>query len=590
MWSFDTYSWLLFFTAFLSLVISIDVHNKKFTSGKKPLVMLMTMIAFWALAGALENSLINMGEKVLFAKLEYIGARCTPLLFLLFVIGFTKYKKLDKYLFAFWIIPIILIFLAFTNQYHGLVWKSISWNVAYDHKLLYVNGYAYILASIYSLLLLLISMTLLIKSIQSTPEYFGKQLKQILLISSIPLIVTVIFVTRVIPVHWLDIRPMGYMISGLLLLIGINRFNLFSLTPIARDVLVERMQGCVLVLDKHRRIIDMNPAALKTFNLHDEWLWKKLEELFPSLDMLLSEPFDGKEKNVDLHMEVPINAWFDVSVSELKTQQHHIYGYLLILRNVTEKKMYEQALESFIAKLTISEEELRELNLQKNKLLSIIGHDLRNPFHQILGLSQVIAQADDTMDKAELIELGDLLHQAAQKGNNILKSLLDWSQLQAKGIQFNPETIDLNQIVTETISMVELLAQEKKISLAFESVGEYNAKIDKHMIIAVIRNLLTNAIKFSNANSTITLKVTGDDENFIICVEDQGVGIKPEDISRLFKIGEKYTVPGTSGEQGTGLGLSLCKEFVEKHKGSIRVESEINKGSSFIISLPVNPD
>ncbi len=587
MLSFDTYSWLLFFTAFLSLVIAVDVQNKKFTNGKIPFVSLMMMIAFWALAGALENAFLTQGTKILFTKIEYIGSRCTPLLFLMFVMGFTKSKRLDKYLLSLWILPILVIILAFTNEYHGLVWRSIKMSDFVNNKLVYVYGFAHMVASLYTTLLLIISVILLVESIQISPEYFSKQLKFILAVSSIPLIVTFIFTSNILPFQWHDIRPMGYMISGLILLLGIYRYNLFSLTPIARDVLVERMQGCVLVLDKHRHVIDANPAALRLLKIEDDWLWKKLDQLFPSLDNLLSTPVDDKVKAFDIYLGEPINVWFDVSISELKSKHNHVFGYLLILRDITAKKMYEKVLENFNAKLTASERELRELNLQKNKLLSIIGHDLRNPFHQILGLSQLIAQADDSLDKAELKSMGEMLYQSARKGDYILKNLLEWSQLQAKGIQFNPIEADLNKIVADAISMVDLIAKEKKISLEFECKKEYKARIDKHMMLTVIRNLLTNAVKFSHENSIIKVSIDRDADHYIITVADQGVGIKPEDIPKLFRYDEKFSLAGTSGEQGTGLGLSLCKDFVDKHKGEIRVESILNQGSKFIISLPM---
>lgn len=228
--------------------------------------------------------------------------------------------------------------------------------------------------------------------------------------------------------------------------------------------------------------------------------------------------------------------------------------------------------------------QLKELNSTKDKLFSIIAHDLKNPFSGILGLSEILASDHN---KTKTILYAQMINDAAKSAYKLLENLLEWSRLQTGGIHFKPVFIQLGYLSNEVIKVVEAAAKIKNITIENSINNNIEIKADYNMLNTILRNLLHNAIKFTEKHGNITLNSIVQENKVIISVIDTGVGIEPENIAKLFKISEKIQSFGTENEQGTGLGLILCKEFVEKHGGSIWVESKLEKGSNFKFTMPL---
>lgn len=231
-------------------------------------------------------------------------------------------------------------------------------------------------------------------------------------------------------------------------------------------------------------------------------------------------------------------------------------------------------------------EELKNLNATKDKFFSIISHDLRNPFNNLLGLSRQLRENIDSYSSEELRERIKLIEESSMRGYELLENLLEWSMLQRGSVKFNPVPHNLLSVVRECICLLENQVVVKNITLNNEVRNDIEVKADYNMLKMIIRNLLTNAVKYSHTNGKVTIKtiIISKDE-IEISVNDEGVGIPEEEISKLFRIDIKYSTPGTMNEFGTGLGLILCKEFVEKHNGKIWVESTAGSGSNFKFTL-----
>jgi len=228
---------------------------------------------------------------------------------------------------------------------------------------------------------------------------------------------------------------------------------------------------------------------------------------------------------------------------------------------------------------------LDELNASKDKFFSIIAHDLRNPIAGFLNLTEVLTQNFDTYSEAESKEFIDIMNQASKQLYNLLENLLQWSRAQTGRIDFNPQVISLKEIMDNTIDLLMINLREKKIKVKVNIDEQIKVYADKNMVTTVIRNLLSNAIKFSHTGSSIIITAKLSHDKAEISVTDHGVGIKKQDQKKLFKIDQHLSTPGTSDEAGTGLGLILCKEFIEKNNGHIWVESETGKGSTFKFTL-----
>ena len=237
--------------------------------------------------------------------------------------------------------------------------------------------------------------------------------------------------------------------------------------------------------------------------------------------------------------------------------------------------------------LKTSETQLKELNATKDKFFNIVAHDLKNPFTSLLGSSELLYKNIHRMDKDTIKKLAIILNDSAKSGYAILENLLDWSRSQAGLIRFNEERVNIKNLIDENIINQELFSSNKEIEILSEVKDEFFIFTDKNMVNTIIRNLLSNAVKFTYRKGKILVSATIISNEVVVAVKDTGVGIPKENIEKLFRIDTKLSSPGTENEQGTGLGLKLSKEFVEKLGGKIWVESIENTGSEFKFSIPV---
>jgi len=230
--------------------------------------------------------------------------------------------------------------------------------------------------------------------------------------------------------------------------------------------------------------------------------------------------------------------------------------------------------------------ELQIANKSKDRLLSIIAHDLRNPFSVLITFSKLLLDTYDDFSKKDTIKYLKTFYQTSKSGFNLLDNLLKWSKSQSGIINFEPKEIDLHILSEETITLLSSQARSKNISLENNVAQKSYVIADMNMILTVFRNLISNAIKFTKEGGKVKIYGNNDKEKYKIVVEDNGVGMSEDDIEKIFRIDIKHMKSGTSGERGTGLGIVLCKEFIEKNNGKIYAESKIGEGSKFIFTLP----
>lgn len=236
-----------------------------------------------------------------------------------------------------------------------------------------------------------------------------------------------------------------------------------------------------------------------------------------------------------------------------------------------------------------NEIKLKELIVTKDKFFNIVAHDLKNPFTSLLGSSELLYENIEKMTPGNIKKLALILNDSAKGGYSILQNLLDWSRSQTGTLKITPEKIDLKNLLKENISNLQVPAVSKEIKIIYDSIEDINLITDKNMLNTVIRNLLSNALKFSYRQGTVTVNAKIEKDGVVISIKDSGIGILTENIEKLFNIDSRNSMPGTENEQGTGLGLKLCKEFIEKLNGRIWVESKENKGSTFSFSVPKSP-
>lgn len=254
----------------------------------------------------------------------------------------------------------------------------------------------------------------------------------------------------------------------------------------------------------------------------------------------------------------------------------------------SREEILEDAHKMYILneKLAISEFHLKEANAAKDKFLSIIAHDLINPLQTLIFSSEFLIKNFGKINNDLVIKEFHQILGTTQQISDLLNNLLQWARSQSGRIEYSPEIIDMNNLAVETIRLLENGAKNKNITIINELKKHLYPYADPKMLKTVLRNLITNAIKFTQKSGQIRIKSRDISDYIEISVTDTGIGMSSEDMDKLFRIDVHHTTIGTSKEKGTGLGLIICKEFIDKNGGKIRVESKPGKGSAFIFTLP----
>lgn len=317
-------------------------------------------------------------------------------------------------------------------------------------------------------------------------------------------------------------------------------------------------------------IIGKKPSIFKSGH-HDEYFYRELWNNVSKGETWKGEILNRK-KNGSLYWEKAI-------ISPITDERGKVIHILAIKEDVTFAKEQQEA-------LVRSEQELRKLNATKDLFFSIIGHDLMNPFNALMGFNDLIKDAIMLHDEQKALEYATVIGDSSKRIFVLLQNLLLWSKAQSGRMIFQPSDVTIGELINSAILLQKESLDRKKIDLQVRIPEHETIFVDQNMIATVIRNLLVNAIKFSDLGGTISMEVNKTDKGYLFQVSDKGVGMSPKIMAALFQLEKIQSSKGTQGEIGTGLGLVICKEFISVHKGEIWVDSKEGEGSTFYFNLP----
>jgi len=344
------------------------------------------------------------------------------------------------------------------------------------------------------------------------------------------------------------------------------------------------------------RVIDNSGIILSVNKAFCEIVKKPKEELIGKhYSIIYGETFrkefalkgeiNLKSKSVPVHYERRLllwdnsHVWLEVinSFVEISDDENYL---LSIFRNIGERKIGEEKIKIYL-------EELEELNKSKDKFFSIVAHDLKSPFQGLLGLSEILLEDYSEMSDEQIVQYLKIIRATTKDVYRLIENLLDWSRLQSGRMEYKTEKLNLLQLSEGVMNLMRPTASKKNLQLINNVPQSSYVYADMNMLNSVLQNLVSNSVKFTKESGFISISSDEKDDFVEITVSDDGVGMREKDLTKLFKMDEHFSTKGTKDESGTGLGLLLCKELVEKHGGTIWAESELGKGTKFHFTIPI---
>ncbi|MES2418041.1 MAG: histidine kinase N-terminal 7TM domain-containing protein [Bacteroidota bacterium] len=583
--TFNVYALLLLVFGSITIALSYFIFRKG-GNAVRWFSLMMLSNSIWSIAYGFELASTDLTQIKFLINIEYLGIATLPLNWFLFCLHFCGkecwYKKPLNLIFLL-LVPIVTILLVWTNSYHHLHYASykMDWSGPFPMVNL-TPGIWYRIFTIYFYLLLACGCYLILMKFRTSDPIFRKQNYSIIIAAFIPWVANIAYLAGIRPLGYVDVTPYAFIITSLLILIGVYRFKLFDIIPIAREKVLELMQDGFFVLDKDYRIIDYNKSIKRYINYvkGTKLIGTSLEELFPSQPNFLKMIATHSAGKIEL--EVLINKkmlYLEADIIFLNDNKINNDFSIVKLQDLTAYK--KEALRT-----KEQANELEKLNQLKDRIFSIIAHDLRGP---LVNLSEVLKMiANDQISSDEFKNISPTLSKDIIYTTDLLENILHWSRSQLKGYGINKELFNLRNLIINEINYHLPAAYLKKIKIIHDVFPGEMIYADMLMIQIVIRNIINNAIKFCNANCEIHITAAYQkDHSMLICVQDNGVGIDAAILNKLFK-DENITTRGTLNEKGTGLGLLVCKDFMKRNDGDITVSSTPGKGAKFCITLPTS--
>ncbi|MDQ8005210.1 MAG: histidine kinase N-terminal 7TM domain-containing protein [Pedobacter sp.] len=581
--TFNGYGLVLLFFGALTAILAVYIY-KRGTNVVRWFSLMMGSNAIWSIAYGLELSSRTLEQAILFINIEYLGIATLPLNWFLFCLNFCNkecwYKK-PLNLTLLLIAPITTLVMVWTNPLHHLHYKDIR--MFYEGPFPMVKIYPgtwYHIFTGYFYLLLACGCYLILNKFRNSDPIYRKQNYSIIIAAILPWIGNITYLVGIRPLGFIDVTPYAFILTTFLIFLGVYRFRLFDIVPIAREKVLELMSDGFLVLDEKHRIIDYNSSLLRFINIDKDLkvIGQALEDIFSDQPLLINNIKDRKSGKIELQANVHNQTiYFEVEILFLHENKINNEFTIVKLQDLTTAKK-----DALIAREQAIE--LEKVNQLKDRIFSIIAHDLRGP---LVNLSEVLKMVSyNQISDEEFKALSPVLSKDIIYTTDLLENILHWSRSQLKGFGISKEFFNVRNVIINEINYHLPSATLKNIKILHEVFPYEVAYADVLMFQIVIRNILNNAIKFCNEGCEISITAAYQKDGMLkVSIKDSGIGISKATLEKLFKQ-ENISSRGTKNEKGTGLGLMICKDFMHRNNGEITVESEIGVGTTFNLTLP----
>lgn len=563
---FPPHAIALLFTSGLAAAIALVAWQRRATPGGTSFALLAVALAEWSLLSAFEKAVPGLAAKVLCAKIEYLGVTSVAPLWLLFALGYSQQKEwlTRRTVWLLWIMPVITMVLAATNESHRLVWSSIAPASDSDRAFfIYRHGPWFWIFAAYNYAVILLGTLALARALLRFPHVYRRQAIVLLIALAFPWVGNAIYLAGWSPIPGLDPTPFAFTLTVVVCAWGMFQFQLFDLVPVARDAVIESMGDGVVVLDAQDRIADINPAAQRMVGMTQALpIGQHIGTVLRAWPEVVTHVGMAAESQTEIRLDRDAALYLDVRVTALRDQQGQVTGRLILLRDITERKLLDDL---------------------RDDLTHGLVHDLRNPLAGISGSLQILIEDGRSSTQREMLQIA---RANAQRMLGLVDSILDVSRLESGQLPLERQSVHLVALVAETLQLQQPLAGEKQLHLENAVAEDLPAVlVDPRLTVRVLHNLIDNAIKFTPLGGTIRISArqTGAPPQLAVSVSDTGPGIPSVLQERVF---QKY-VAGRGTGHGSGLGLAFCRLTVEAHGGRIWVDGDGAPGTTVTFTLPL---
>lgn len=609
-WQYTPYMLPLIITAAVSVVLAPLAWRHRRVSGAAPLALLMLAVFEWALGNTLELGSRELSVKLFWANLEYLGIVTVPGAWLALTLQYTGRGRwlTARNVALLAIAPIITLLLVWTNDAHSLI-RSDPWLDTSGPFSVVAKAYGawFWVHVAYSYVLIACSTVLLIQQFARSARLYRGQRSILLVAAFMPWVGNALYISGLSPIPRLDLTPPAFALSGLAVALGILRFRLFDIVPVARGMIVESMNDGVMVLDAQNRIVDLNPTALGTIGCTaSEAIGQPVVQVLSYWSDLVEPYLDVVEANAEIVMgEGKEQRYLDLRISPLCDPGGNLKGRLIIWRDITERKHGEEELRK-------AKEAAEAASRAKSAFLATMSHELRTPLTSVLGYAELLQEKAETLGDTRFVPYLAKTWAAGKQLEALISNILDLTRIEAGTVEPHPETFDVCALIDHLAVTAQPLVEQNGNALeahCAKDVGTMHA--DLTMVRQSLLNLVNNAAKFTE-QGTITLAVErirtpracgdqsqgtraesnsspfGDDPGDWIQfrVADTGIGMTPEQIERVFEPFWQADSSSTRRYGGSGLGLAISHRFCQAMGGAITIESQPGQGSTFTIRLP----
>jgi PAS domain S-box-containing protein len=568
-------------TLWLSVFLSYILYRRREAAGAKYLALLMLITSNWT-GGVLLDLLVNSVpiKEIAFA-ITFLGATFTPFILLAFILDYFGYKKWLKWniFIPLFVIPFLIMILCFIPSTRHLIWRIDSINpinniTSYSYNTLF---WLWIFIE-YSVLIC--SVVILLIGLGKFTSYFKRHTLIFISATMLPICFNLIHILRIGSFSQIDLTPVGFALSVVIIFFGIYNYKVFNLIPVAREKVIETISDAVLVTDKYSRIVMHNEAFRNYFKLGgSKLIGKHLENIFPLLSKVVSS--DNLLKEHDFQEFNFEDKTFEISIKTLQKMNSVVAGKMIVLHDISHRKKIVEQLN--LANLHLKEQlKFNELMIDDLKAFSLtVAHNLKSPLNSMIGLSELLV--NDLQKGTTNAEWAGQVFSSGLKMNRIIDELLLFSTISIKEVLTEPIQMDL--IITDAIKRFETIIQKRQITCLkpnkWPVVMGYAPWIEE-----VWANLISNAIKYGGDPPVLTFGFDKSEKDEVIFyLQDNGEGLSKNQIDQLFI---PFTNLVNSSADSHGLGLSIVKRIVSKLNGKVWVTS-VNlpgKGSRFCFSLP----